>query len=66
MKDSFDVLYEESARTPRMMSIGLHPRIIGRPGRLNALRRFIDHAKTLPGVWFATREEIARSRLEVK
>ena len=65
MKDSFDVLYAESARYPRMMSIGLHPRIIGRPGRLNALRRFIDHAKAFPDVWFATREEIARSRLEI-
>jgi peptidoglycan/xylan/chitin deacetylase (PgdA/CDA1 family) len=64
MKESFDVLYAESARHPRMMSIGLHPRIIGRPGRVNALRRFIEYAKSFPDVWFATREEIARSWLQ--
>ena len=65
MKDSFDFLYAESARYPRMMSIGLHPRIIGRPGRVHAVRRFIEYARAFPDVWFATREEIARSRLEV-
>lgn len=64
MKDSFDTLYAESARYPRMMSIGLHPRMIGRPGRVMALRDFISYAKTFPDVWFATREEIARWWLE--
>ena len=65
LRDSFDVLYAESERYPRMMSIGLHCRIIGRPGRSCSLDRFIDYAKGSDGVWFATREEIARSRLEV-
>jgi len=64
MKDSFDYLYAESASYPRMMSIGLHPRIVGRPGRIITLRRFIDYAKRHRDVWFATREEIARWWLE--
>jgi peptidoglycan/xylan/chitin deacetylase (PgdA/CDA1 family) len=63
LSDAFDVLYAESARTPRMMSIGLHPRIIGRPGRIGGLRRFIEYARQFPDAWFATREEIARAWL---
>jgi hypothetical protein len=47
------------------MSIGLHCRVIGRPGRSPSLGRFIDYAKGFEGVWFATREEIARSWLAV-
>ena len=46
-----------------MMSIGLHPRIIGRAGRVRAVRRFIEYAKQYPDVWFTTREEIARAWL---
>jgi peptidoglycan/xylan/chitin deacetylase (PgdA/CDA1 family) len=64
LKESFEVLYAESAKGPRMMSIGLHPRIIGRAGRVRGLRSFIDYAKQLPDVWFATREEIARAWLQ--
>ena len=60
MKDAFDYLYAEAAETPRMMSIGLHPRIIGRAGRVRALRDFIDYAQQRDEVWFATRLEIAR------
>ena len=56
LKDSFDTLYKEGGR---MMSIGLHCRLIGRPGRAAALQRFIDYANTHDDVWFATREEIA-------
>ena len=56
LKDSFDVLYAEGGR---MMSIGLHCRLIGRPGRAAALQRFIDYANGYDGVWFATREDIA-------
>jgi hypothetical protein len=48
-----------------MMSIGLHCRVIGRPGRSPSLDRFIEYAKGFDGVWFATREEIARSWLDV-
>jgi peptidoglycan/xylan/chitin deacetylase (PgdA/CDA1 family) len=65
LRDSFDVLYAESERYLRMMSVGLHCRVIGRPGRSASLDRFIDYAKGFDGVWFATREEIARSWLEV-
>lgn len=64
LKDSFDELYRESATMPRMMSLGLHPRMIGRPGRIRALRDFIDHALRHEGVWFATREQIARAWYE--
>ncbi|MCB2106816.1 MAG: polysaccharide deacetylase family protein [Rhodobacteraceae bacterium] len=57
--DTFDELYAESAEAPKMMSVGVHLRIIGRPGRIGQLRRFIEHAARKPGVWFATRKEIA-------
>lgn len=60
LRDTFDVLYAESAHTPRMMSVGLHCRLVGRPGRLRALERFIAHARAHSGVWFCRRVEIAR------
>lgn len=60
LKDSFDVLYEEGREgAPKMLSIGLHCRLIGRPGRAAALRRVIEHMQAHEGVWFATRLEIA-------
>jgi OHCU decarboxylase len=60
LKDSFDYLYEEGeAGAPKVLSIGLHCRLIGRPGRAAALRRAIEHFKSHEGVWFATRLEIA-------
>jgi peptidoglycan/xylan/chitin deacetylase (PgdA/CDA1 family) len=58
-KASFDWLLEESARSARMMSVGLHLRIIGRPGRIWALRALLDHVVGKPGVWIASRAEIA-------
>lgn len=61
LKDSFDTLYRESKTAPRMMSVGLHARVIGRPGRIAGLERFIEYAKGFEGVWFATRAEIAGS-----
>jgi peptidoglycan/xylan/chitin deacetylase (PgdA/CDA1 family) len=61
MKESFDVLYEESADGLRMMSIGLHPRMVGRPGRVRAIKQFIEYAQAREGVWFTTREEIAKA-----
>jgi allantoinase len=64
VRDSFDVLYAESAETPRMMSIALHPRIIGRPGRLAGLRRALTHIRQHDRIWFARRDEIARSWIE--
>ena len=56
LKASFDALYREGGR---MMSIGLNCRLIGRPGRAEALREFIDYAQSHEGVWFATRAQIA-------
>ncbi len=60
LKDSFDVLYAEGAECPRMMSVGLHCRLAGRPGRLAALERFVDYAKEHESVWFCRRLDIAR------
>lgn len=57
--DSFDWLWREGERTPRMMSVGLHLRIIGRPGRIVALERFLDHVTNRGGVWVARRDHIA-------
>ncbi len=60
LKDSFDYLYEEGeAGQPKMLSIGLHCRLIGRPGRAAALRRAVEHFQSHEGVWFATRLQIA-------
>lgn len=60
IKDSFDVLYSEGqAGAPKMLSLGLHCRLAGRPGRAAALKRAIDYMKSHDGVWFATREQIA-------
>ena len=58
--EELDVLYAEGAKTGRIMNVGLHPHVSGRAHRVRALREFIEHAKSLPGVWWATREEIAR------
>lgn len=61
LRDSFDCLWREGGEgRPRMLSIGLHNRLVGRPGRAEGLRRFIDYARAHDGVWFATRLDIAR------
>ncbi len=60
MKDSFDVLREEAKVSSKMMSVGLHARVSGRPGRVVALRKFLEYVKGFDDVWVATREEIAR------
>ena len=57
LRATFDTLHDEGGR---MMSVGLHCRLVGRPGRAEALRRFVEHARTRGGVWFATRLDIAR------
>jgi peptidoglycan/xylan/chitin deacetylase (PgdA/CDA1 family) len=59
--ETFDRLYAEGAEAPRMMSLGLHLRIIGRPGRIGALERFIAHVQAQGGVWCASRLDIARA-----
>jgi allantoinase len=60
LRDAFDVLYEEGAHQPKMMSVGLHCRLVGRPGRAAALTRFLDYARSHDHVWITTRAEIAR------
>jgi peptidoglycan/xylan/chitin deacetylase (PgdA/CDA1 family) len=60
LRDSFDLLYEEGAERPRMMSIGLHMRLAGHPGRAAALIRFIEYIQAKDLVWICRREDIAR------
>ena len=60
LRDSFDVLYAEGAESPKMMSIGMHCRILGRPGRLRGLQRFLDHVEQHDRVWISRRIDIAR------
>ena len=60
LRDSFDVLYAEGEHTPKMMSVGLHCRLIGRPGRAAALARFLDYVRQHDRVWVTRRIDIAR------
>jgi allantoinase len=60
LRDAFDVLYAEADERPSMMSIGMHCRLLGRPGRLRALQRFLDHVQQHEHVWVARRIDIAR------
>jgi len=59
LRDSFDVLYAEGAEAPKMMSIGMHCRLLGRPGRFKALQRFLDHVEAHDRVWVCKRIDIA-------
>ena len=59
LKDSFDALYEEGKTHPKMMSVGLHCRIIGKPGRIQALKKFLDYIKKHKNVWICKRVDIA-------
>jgi OHCU decarboxylase len=66
LKDSFDALYAEGeAGSAKMMSVGMHCRLLGRPGRVQALRRFIEYAQGHAGVWFPRRIDIWRHWAEV-
>ena len=60
LRDSFDVLYAEGAESPKMMSIGMHCRLLGRPGRMLALQKFLDHIEKHDKVWVCKRVDIAR------
>ncbi|MBV8603494.1 MAG: allantoinase PuuE [Pelomonas sp.] len=60
LRDSFDLLYAEGAETPRMLSVGMHCRLLGRPGRMRALQRFLDHIEAHDRVWICRRVDIAR------
>jgi putative urate catabolism protein len=60
LRDTFDYLYAEGEQAPKMMSVGLHCRLAGRPGRAAGLARFLDHVGKFDRVWFASRLDIAR------
>lgn len=60
MVDSFNTLYEEGTQNPKLMNVGIHVRISGRPGRIVALDRFLDYLEKKPGVWIAPRIDIAK------
>ncbi len=60
LKDSFDVLYEEGKISPKMMSVGLHCRLIGRPGRIQSLKNFLEYVQKHKGVWICRRVDIAK------
>lgn len=60
LKATFDQLYAEGARVPRIMSVGLHPRLSGRPARARALGQFLDYARSFDRVWFCRRLDIAQ------
>ena len=60
LKDAFDTLYEEGAKSPKMMSIGLHCRLVGRPGRFASLKRFLDYVLKHDKAWVCRRIDIAR------
>lgn len=59
LKDTFDVLYAEGEHSPKMMSVGMHCRLLGRPGRFRALQRFLDYAQRFNDVWICQRQDIA-------
>ena len=60
LKDSFDTLYEEGKTNPKMMSIGLHCRLIGRPGRIQSLKKFLNYVLKFKDVWICKRIDIAK------
>ena len=60
LKDSFDVLYEEGKKSPKMMSVGLHCRLIGRPGRIQSLKNFLKYVQKHKDVWICRRVDIAK------
>jgi putative urate catabolism protein len=64
LRDAFDVLYAEGAERPKMMSIGMHCRLLGRPGRVASLQRFLDHVQQHDRVWICRRADIARHWIE--
>lgn len=64
LKDAFDVLYAEADTTPRMLSIGLHCRLVGRPARIAGLARFLDYIQGHDRVWICRREDIAKHWIE--
>ena len=64
LRDAFDVMYAEGEERPAMMSIGMHCRLLGRPGRFRALQRFLDHIEKHDRVWVCRRVDVARHWIE--
>lgn len=64
LKDTFDCLYKEGNQTPKMMSVGMHCRMLGKPARFLALKKFLDYIESFDDVWIARREDIARHWIE--
>ena len=60
LKDSFDTLYEEGRTNPKMMSVGLHCRLIGKPGRIQSLKKFLDYIQKHEDIWVCKRVDIAK------
>jgi peptidoglycan/xylan/chitin deacetylase (PgdA/CDA1 family) len=60
LRDAFDTLYAEGDEAPKMLSVGLHCRLVGRPARMAALAHFLDHVQSHERVWICRRVEIAR------
>ena len=60
LKDSFDALYEEGKTNPKMMSVGLHCRLVGRPGRIQSLKRFLEYVLSYEDVWICKRIDLAK------
>lgn len=60
LRDAFDTLHDEGAERPKMLSIGMHARLLGRPARFRALKRFVEYITAKDDVWIATRADIAR------
>ena len=60
LKDSFDALYEEGKTSPKMMSVGLHCRLIGRPGRIQSLKKFLNYISKFNDIWICKRVDIAK------
>ena len=64
LRDAFDVMYDEGDERPAMMSVGMHCRLLGRPGRFRALQRFLDHIEKHDRVWVCRRVDVARHWIE--
>ncbi len=64
LRDAFDTLYDEGKTHPKMMSVGLHCRLIGRPGRITALKQFLEYVKSRERVWLCRRIDIAKHWIE--
>ena len=64
LRDAFDALYAEGATAPKMMTVSLHCRLIGRPGRIGGLTKFLDYVRAQDRVWICRREDIARHWLK--